>query len=104
MPNINWDCPHCGQNIEADAELAGAQANCPKCDKRIWVPEQIVPRKKLHLKRDAPLEHSGSSTPPPLPPELRQQGGAMSDSYIPPDQSPRKLVITIDVRQERRRR
>lgn len=37
MPNFN--CNHCGQNIEADWSLSGTNANCPTCGGAIQVPE-----------------------------------------------------------------
>lgn len=35
---MKFDCPHCGQNIEAGDTLAGAAAECPTCGKGLVVP------------------------------------------------------------------
>jgi len=38
MPDITFNCPSCGQKIEAPAELAGAEASCPTCQGKLLVP------------------------------------------------------------------
>lgn len=35
---FKFHCVHCGQRIEAPAELAGTSANCPACESAIQVP------------------------------------------------------------------
>lgn len=35
---LTFDCPHCGQNIEAAPEFFGETVDCPKCQKIIHVP------------------------------------------------------------------
>lgn len=36
---IEFPCPHCGVNISAESEYAGASANCPTCEQYLVVPE-----------------------------------------------------------------
>ncbi len=35
---INFDCPHCGQNIDADAEMRGMSFPCPTCGGDLDIP------------------------------------------------------------------
>lgn len=35
---IFFNCPHCGQSIDAEKSCSGMLINCPGCDKRIAVP------------------------------------------------------------------
>lgn len=35
---INFDCPHCGQNIDADEIMRGISFPCPACDREFSVP------------------------------------------------------------------
>lgn len=36
--NINFDCPQCGQNLEAPNDLAGAELACPNCSAQLRIP------------------------------------------------------------------
>lgn len=38
--DINFDCPECGQNIDAPADMAGYEVECPSCSAVILIPEQ----------------------------------------------------------------
>jgi hypothetical protein len=38
MPDITFDCPACGQALEAPATFAGDALTCPACDAEIVVP------------------------------------------------------------------
>lgn len=38
MPDINFDCPHCGQNLDAPEDLAGVEIECPACSKTVAIP------------------------------------------------------------------
>ncbi len=38
MPDITFDCPACGETLEAPAEFAGDTLECPACDTVITVP------------------------------------------------------------------
>lgn len=37
--DTNFDCPHCGQNLDAPEDMAGSQVPCPACSKLILIPE-----------------------------------------------------------------
>lgn len=38
MADINFDCPLCGQNLDAPSDMAGWAIDCPNCGKKIKVP------------------------------------------------------------------
>jgi DNA-directed RNA polymerase subunit RPC12/RpoP len=38
MPDLNFDCPECGQNLDAPDDMAGMEIECPNCAKRIAIP------------------------------------------------------------------
>lgn len=38
MSDINFDCPNCGQNLDAPPDLAGLFIECPSCASVIKVP------------------------------------------------------------------
>lgn len=49
MKEVNFNCPYCGQNLEAADGILGTAINCPTCKKLITVPkppENIDPPKE----------------------------------------------------------
>lgn len=66
MADINFDCMHCGQNLDAPPELVGVTIACPACSKHITIPEasQTEPIKLP----EAPVAPSAPKTPPTPPP------------------------------------
>lgn len=53
MAEFKFNCPQCGQEIEADESARGQVAECPHCEKGI-----VVPSKKLNTQ----VQHSNLST------------------------------------------
>ena len=43
MSEFKFSCPECGQHIQGDVGYAGAQINCPSCQKAIVVPQSPHP-------------------------------------------------------------
>ena len=39
MADLNFDCPHCGQNLTTDESISGEQIDCPKCSKPFEIPK-----------------------------------------------------------------
>jgi len=39
MADLNFDCPHCGQNLTTDETQAGEQIECPTCTKPFEIPK-----------------------------------------------------------------
>jgi DNA-directed RNA polymerase subunit RPC12/RpoP len=50
MGDLTFNCPYCGQKIEAPEEMAGLKADCPSCQCELQIPV---------------LDQPGSSLPPP---------------------------------------
>ena len=42
MSDINFDCPHCGQNLETDESLSGSGIDCPACKKFLTIPGSAI--------------------------------------------------------------
>lgn len=63
---IRVTCPHCQQECEAPAELAGAQVECPACQQVITVPIPEQPRRKATPVRPSkPAPHPLPTPPAP---------------------------------------
>lgn len=54
MADINFDCPHCGQNLDAPDDMTGWSIECPSCGRKIKVP---VPEGSV---ASDPVDASGS--------------------------------------------
>ncbi len=46
MADINFDCPHCGHNLDVNERGAGLTVACPECSKNIEIP---IPVPKLFI-------------------------------------------------------
>lgn len=55
MADINFDCPGCGQNLDAPVEMAGEVITCPACQGEIVVPGGIMemPAKPIPVQKPA---------------------------------------------------
>lgn len=82
MSDINFDCPKCGQNLDAPPDLAGLFVECPSCATVIKVPVATGHSSAYHPEAhtpDAPTfvapppreEDKGSTMRIDLPPEFR---------------------------------
>ena len=48
LSHIIFRCPHCGVSLNAKGAIAGRESNCPKCKKRLVVPEsESAPARKV---------------------------------------------------------
>lgn len=63
MAQITFDCSHCGQHLEADADVGGQSVICPSCDAEARVPPRTAPA----VARVARVAQA--STPDASPPE-----------------------------------
>ena len=43
MADINFDCPHCDQNLDAPPDMAGETIECPACEESIEIPTPPKP-------------------------------------------------------------
>ena len=60
MADINFNCPHCGQNLNGPEEMAGQTIECPVCQKEFQIPGGIIEVPKSQL---APPPRAPSGTP-----------------------------------------
>ena len=71
MEDINFDCPHCNQNLDAPNDMAGETIECPACEEPISIPVPDMPtqaqvKKRMIVKprsqplRPAQLANTGS--------------------------------------------
>ena len=65
MADIDFNCPHCGQNLNGPEEMAGQTIECPVCQKNFQIPGGIieVPKSKLA----PPSRPSAPATPAARP-------------------------------------
>ena len=42
MADINFNCPHCNQNLNGPEEMAGQTIECPVCQKEFQIPGGII--------------------------------------------------------------
>ncbi|MBU1694509.1 MAG: hypothetical protein KJ726_11225 [Verrucomicrobia bacterium] len=91
MADINFDCPFCGQNLDADEDLVGTNIPCPACNKIFRV---VLPvRSRVDAQRIAPPADA-----PPAPPPGREDMIATTRIELPPEYlSPERKsrIITI---------
>ena len=73
MSEINFQCPHCQQELTAPDELAGQSLECPACGKEFTVPGGIVEQEDLRPAYPGESEDDadkGKTVRIELPPEL----------------------------------
>jgi hypothetical protein len=92
MSDINFDCPKCGQNLDAPSDLAGLFIECPACTTIIKVP--ATPSAAAAAAAAAPRGNE-FAPPPPVPSE--DKGSTMridlpAEVQLPPP-PPRKIII-----------
>ncbi len=69
MADINFDCPHCGHNLEVSERGAGLTVACPECAKNIKIP---IPAPEL-LMRDIIFNCGSCGQPLKAAPEIAGQ-------------------------------
>jgi len=91
MGDINFDCPFCSQNLDADEDLVGSNIPCPACGKIFRV---VVPvRSRVNAQRIAPAP---TASPPPLPGKedmISTTRIELPPEYLSPERKSR--IITI---------
>jgi membrane protein YdbS with pleckstrin-like domain/DNA-directed RNA polymerase subunit RPC12/RpoP len=43
MPDYKFNCPHCGQSLEAPEDMGGQSIDCPSCSKPLVIPAPAAP-------------------------------------------------------------
>lgn len=93
MSDINFDCPKCGQNLDAPPDLSGLFVECPSCAAIVKVPQASGQVADVHEASGAP----GTPTFVQPPPRDEDKGTTMridlpSDLQLPPPKQ-RKFFI-----------
>jgi len=67
MADIDFNCPHCGQNLNGPEEMAGQSIDCPVCSKNFQIPGGIIEVPKTQMAPDAssPAEEPVAEVPAP---------------------------------------
>jgi len=83
MADINFNCPHCGQNLNGPEEVAGETIECPVCQKSFQIPGGIieVPKSKLV----PPSQPSAPATPTQSRPATDADKGKTVRIELPPE-------------------
>lgn len=95
MADVNFDCPFCGQNLEADEEMVGTNVPCPACGKVIRV---VVPTTR-------PRGEPSPPPPPPPPPPMPAKEDMVATTRIelPPEAlAPERKGRIITIKRLRR--
>lgn len=82
MPDINFDCPHCGQNLDAPEDMAGTGIACPACKETIQIPGGPAANEGV-VEEDLPEQTKKSST-------MRLE---LPKNVMPP--APRRRIVRI---------
>ena len=77
MPDIKFNCNHCGQSLEVEIAGAGMQIKCPECGVPLVIPagESPIPTESA-TDSPPPLlhpQHPGESTQPTPPQEYSEE-------------------------------
>lgn len=98
MVDINFDCPQCGQNLDAPEDMVGLFIECPACTKVIQV-TRPAPAAEAAEAAEAP--EIDFKPAPPRPAEDGDEGAKSSTIRIQlppglgvPEKRQRRLIIT----------
>ena len=82
MADIDFNCTHCGQNLNGPEEMAGQTIECPVCQKSFQIPGGIieVPKSKL-----APPSRPAAPAAPAARPSGDDEKGKTVRIELPPE-------------------
>ena len=82
MADINFSCPHCGQNLNGPEEMAGQTIECPVCQKNFQIPGGIIEMPKSKL---APPSRPSAPAAPAARPSGDDEKGKTVRIELPPE-------------------
>ena len=73
MPDVNFDCPACAQNIEAPLKMAGMKILCPGCRMLLQIPwpSEVEERRAQRKAKSATVPITVEGGIPPAPEKRR---------------------------------
>jgi hypothetical protein len=84
MVDINFDCPHCNQNLDAPSDMAGETIECPTCRKSIGIPVPEIPAqagpKRVVVKKRTEAPEAGRA----IQGEMPKSGGVLVGKHRNP--------------------
>jgi hypothetical protein len=69
VSDLNFNCPHCNQSLEAPEEMLGQAINCPSCNGSIQLP-QSTPKPEVRPPPSPKVVIRKPLAPPPPPPPV----------------------------------
>ena len=82
MADIDFNCPHCGQNLNGPEEMAGQTIECPVCQKSFAIPGGIIEMPKSKL---APPSRPSAPAAPAARPSGDDEKGKTVRIELPPE-------------------
>ncbi|HQF21527.1 MAG TPA: hypothetical protein PLT37_09830 [Kiritimatiellia bacterium] len=79
MADINFNCPHCGQNLNGPEEMASQTIDCPVCQQSFQIPGGIIEVPKDQM---AP---AGGRPAPAAVPSTNDDKGKTVRIELPPE-------------------
>jgi hypothetical protein len=100
MIEVNFNCPNCGQNVDAPAEMAGQTVDCPACQQPLTIPAPVQSAPSaLAAPAPAPVEPApvAASAPAapqaPAKPGLRKPAAVVAPRPQPAAPAPRPAAV-----------
>lgn len=92
MADINFNCPHCGQNLNGPEEMAGQTIDCPVCQQSFQIPGGII-----EVPKDRMSPAGGRPAPEAAPPSTNDDKGKTVRIELPPEflAEPEKHIFKI---------
>ena len=97
MADINFNCPHCGQNLNGPEDLAGQTVDCPVCNKGFEGPGGIIEMPKSQIAPPSRPSAPAGAPPPPPPSATSDDKGKTVRIELPPEflAEPEKHIFKI---------
>ena len=99
MADINFNCPHCGQNLNGPEDMAGETIDCPVCQKSFQIPGGIIelPKAKLAPPPRPPVASAPSAPSAPRASSHDDEKGKTVRIELPPEflAEPEKHIFKI---------
>ena len=95
MADINFNCPHCNQNLNGPEEMAGQTIECPVCEKSFQIPGGLIEVPKGGLA--PPSSPASPATPTQSRPASDEEKGKTVRIELPPEflADPEKHIFKI---------